>query len=342
MAEVTKSFRHQKKKNGNKNNFFNDKHWLCDTPAHIRVNAIKEAVKNRKACFTHLRNENIKKFNISYKTKHNQITKGWTIEFDKTNVFKDKDKLYIYKTKLGEIKYFSTKQLHKLIPNKNPEHDVKLQKDRYGDYYLILVNDAMSKNPPGSHIDVTSCDPGVSCYLATYSPNGKANMIASHYDRSLLQKLYKLDNMISILSRAKKLNKLKLRDKILHLRKKIQNQKNELHNQTNNMLTKNGSLIIYPKLPVVKMTLKAKRQLRTKTVRGMLGLGHGMALDKLKTKCLERGVALMIPNESYTTKTCPKCGIFNKCKNDRTYSCGCGHNVNRDLHGAQNIFLKCC
>lgn len=331
------------KKQGKKgiNNFFNNKEWLLDCPAHIRVNAVKEAVKNRKSCFTNKSNGNIDKFNMGFKTKRYSIMNGWTIEFDKINVIKNENKLYIYKRKLGEIRYYNKKQLHKLIPDKNPHHDVKLQKDRYGDYYLILVNETKSLSPSILHENVISCDPGVSCYLATYSPNGIGKMIASHYDRTLLQKLYKLDNLISNCKRAKKLSKLKLREKILCLRKKISNQKNELHDQTNNFLTKESSLIIYPKLPVVKMTLKAKRQLTTKTVRSMLGLGHGSALEKLKQKCLQRGVVMMMPDESYTTKTCSRCGKFNKCKNDRIYRCECGNNVNRDLHGAQNILLKC-
>lgn len=58
----------------------------------------------------------------------------------------------------------------------------------------------------------------------------------------------------------------------------------------------------------------------------MLRLGYGMALDKLKIKCIERGVTLMILSKAYT-----EYGSFYKCNNDRIYHCNCGHDINRDL-----------
>lgn len=119
------------------------------------------------------------------------------------------------------------------------------------------------------------------------------------------------------------------------------NYKNELHHQTNNFICNYSTLIIYPKLDSKNLTLKCERKLRTKTARALLNLGHGKALELLKTKVMERSCQLMIPTEAYTTQTCFKCGILNKCGVNRIYKCSCGYSAERDLHGSQNVLLSC-
>lgn len=152
----------QKKRSGSINNYFDNKPWLGDTPPHIRVNAVKEAVKNRKAAFTNLRNGNIQHFDLGFKTKKSQKSNGWVIEFDKSNVKRKRDALHMFPKKLGEMRYRSRKQLHKFMPNERPEHDVKIIRDRYGDYYLVLAVTKEVKPLKKEHTRVTSCDPGVS------------------------------------------------------------------------------------------------------------------------------------------------------------------------------------
>ena len=57
----------------------------------------------------------------------------------------------------------------------------------------------------------------------------------------------------------------------------------------------------------------------------------------LKYKGEEVGIEVVEVNEAYTTKTCPRCGNFNRPKN-RNYSCDyCGMRCHRDVVGAYNI-----
>ena len=116
--------------------------------------------------------------------------------------------------------------------------------------------------------------------------------------------------------------------------------KSELHNQVNNFLTKNTTLLLYPKLDSKKLVQTQSRVLTTKVARLLMNLGHGAALYKLRFKCEERGVHLIVPSEAYTTKTCI-CGAQNDIGSSKLYTCShCGYKMDRDLHGAQNVMLR--
>jgi len=50
----------------------------------------------------------------------------------------------------------------------------------------------------------------------------------------------------------------------------------------------------------------------------------------------------MIVDESYTSKTCTKCGEQNKnLGSSKHFKCSkCGLEIDRDINGARNIYLK--
>ena len=320
------------------NTFFNNKKWLLDTPKSVRLSAVKEVIKNRKACFTKKKKGNINTFFLRFKSRKKELKEGWSIGIEKNNVFKEDNKLSIFPDFLGDIKYGRTKQLHKLIPGDKPAADPRIQKDAFGDYYMNVVLEVNIKKPPKVHTNVRSYDPGCKIYLAGYSPCGKADIIGKGCDDKVLEFLYELDDLYSLKSSSGSdpgLNK-----KIIQVRKRLFNYKKELRHQVNNFVVKSSTLILYPKLDTQKLTLKETRQLRTKTVRQMLNLGHCTAYEQLKFKCLEHGCKLLTVSEAYTTKTCPCCGELQACNNDRIYKCPCGYKAERDLNGAQNILLR--
>ncbi len=333
-----------KTRKGTTNTFFSDKAWLLKTPKSIRLESVKEVCKNRKSCFKNIENGNIDSFNIRFKTKRREKQNGWTIGLEKNNVVRKENNLFIFPNILGEIRYASTKQLRKLIPNSKPECDPKIQKDRYGDYYLILSRKLKVKKDNRNEYDsVVSVDRGVKIFAACYDPKGTACLYGKDVDKVLLDMLEELDELISL--RDKITDNVNYRRRIdLRIRRKrrrIMNYKKELHNQFNNYLTKNYSLILCPKLDTQKLTLKERRTLKTKTVRAMLNLGHCSAHDKLIEKCKERNVTMLSPSEAYTTKTCPCCGKQKACTNERIRICySCNYRAERDLNGALNILLR--
>jgi len=324
------------------NTFFNNKKWLLDCPKAIRLSAVKEATKNRKACFTNLRNGNIDKFWLQFKSKKKERLSGWTLGVEKNNVFKTGDKLEIFPKMLGDVKYGRRKQLHKLIEGNHPAADPKIQKDRFGDYYLVVVLEVKTKKPPKVHKTVKSYDPGCNIYATRYDPTGQADLIGKGCNDTILEMLYHLDDLISLKEHndGLRIDSKELREKIIRVRKKIYYYKKELHHQVNNLVVKGSTLILYPKLDTQKLTLKENRQLRTKTVRQMLNLGHCEAFEQLKYKCFEHGCELLEVSEAYTTKTCPCCGSMVTCSNQRIFNCNCGFKAERDLNGAENILLR--
>ena len=333
-----------KTNDGRVNTFFNNKPWLSETPKSVRLQAVKEVCQNRKSCFTNKKNGNIEKFNIQYKSKKKEKQNGWSIGIEKNNVMRKEDKLFIFPRILGEMRISSKKQLKKLIPGDKPCCDPRIQRNRYGEYYLLasIKQNRLKENKKESE-NIVSIDRGVKIFATCYDPRGKAIMYGKDVDKQFLDMLETLDDLIStrdVLPRKDK-TRQKLDRRICSLRKKIMNCKNELHNQFNNFVTKHYTMIICPKLDTQKLSLKERRQLRTKTVRSMLNLGHCNAHNKLIDKCRERGVEMLSPSEAYTSKTCPSCGDVKQCTNSRLKVCQkCNYIAERDLNGALNILLR--
>ena len=63
---------------------------------------------------------------------------------------------------------------------------------------------------------------------------------------------------------------------------------------------------------------------------------------KSKFKCKEYKRKLILVNESFTSKTCTKCGnLKNDLGSSKVYNCkNCGISIDRDHNGARNILLK--
>ena len=323
------------------NNFYFNKPWLKECPSAIRKNAIFQAHSNLQANFTNLRNGNIKKFNNPFRTKKREKQNGWSLGLERLNISKDCDKLYIFKTILGEMKYFNTKQLHKLMPYIHPEMDCKVQKDEFGDYYLVIPYKVYVKDKPTKFLNPVSIDPGVRKFITTYAPNNQESYIfGDRWATDVMSKLVTLDSMYSDYNNmSKSKEKRILKDKIRKLRKRIHYYKIEMRNKVANIITKEYDLILMPKLDIKSLSAKTTRRLKTKTVRMLLNARHAEFFKHLKNKALEQGVKFLQVREEYTSQTCPCCGCLNKC--DELYKCrNCEFCQDRDVVGALNILLK--
>jgi transposase len=317
------------------NTFFFNKPWLETCPATVRKESIFEAESNLKSCYSNLKSKNIKHFEAPFKTKHKEKTKGWTISIEKQYIHKDDNQLSILD--LETLKYHGIKQLQKLIPNNRPDNDCKIQKDAYGDYYLIIPYERKIKNPPIISKNPVSIDPGVRKFLTTFAPNSKESFIMGNRSNTeLMSILIALDKLYASYAKIKD---KKVKEKINRLRKRLCNLKIEIRNQCANFLSKRYDLILMPKLDVKQLILKANRRLKTKTVRQMLSAGHSGFFKFLKEKCEENGCQFLHVREEYTSQTCPCCGCLNKC--NEIYKCRkCDYFQDRDLTGALNIMLK--
>lgn len=258
---------------------------------------------------------------------------------EKKSVQKQGDKLYIFEKKLGEMRYCSRKQLHKLIPREKPDMDCRIQKTAFNEYFLVL-SIPVSIHSPRPTKSIASIDPGVRKPLTSYSPDKEeAFMFGKGFSKDLMALFIQLDNMYSQYSKLHGTEKQELLKKIKRLRKRIFYLKKEFRDQVTHFLAIRYDAVLMPKLNTKDLSLANKRTLKTKVVRQMLGLSHSLIFQRLKEKCEELGCVFLEVVEHYTSQTCLACGCLNKC--GETYHCQqCGFTADRDLLGSANILMK--
>ena len=330
------------------NPFFKNREWLLRCPKSVRQSAIKAALANVKACFSNLKAGNIKKFSAPFRTKKTELERGWAVEMDQNNVSRDDDNLYIFKDIMGSMRYFGSKQLKKLMPDSHPSHDPKIQKSRFGEYFLVLSVEArnrrMERKP--AHPDkgaAASIDPGVRKTLVTYSPENEESFSIGKGQATQLVKLLMVhDKLRSRLDTDKDISskqKVQIKKQMVRIRMRVFYLKKEFRDQTCNFLAARYNLLLVPKLDTGAMTISAGRKLTTKVARQMLTLSHSTLFTRLKEKCDEYGTTFLPVKEHYTSQTCLWCSCLNKC--GETYQCKrCKFICDRDIVGSAGIFLK--
>lgn len=318
------------------NKWIEERTWLLQTPKVIRQQAVFEAAKNFKACFTSKSNGHIDSFKVGHKTKRNEAMRGWTLGVERQLQAKSVDgakkDLRILPEFLGSMRFYS-----KLPFDSKPAQDCFLHRDSTGSHYLMVPVTVDVKKPEAT--GTISLDPGVRKFLTGYSPDGGHGFfVGKETSATIMSILRSIDTVCSALSN-KTLDhqaRRRLRKKKLHLYRAFKNIRDDFHFKLANMLTKQYSTIVLPHLA----TKQLSQQLKAKTSREMLAQSHGLFLQRLNDKCEERGVFLASPTEHYTSKTCGSCGRLNAVGSSEVFSCRCGYVADRDLNAARNIYIK--
>ena len=314
-----------------KNNpFFDDKEWLLETPKAVRQQAVFEACKSYKTCFSNLKAKNIKRFKMRYKSKK---TKTWTIGIEravkKGQTTKTVDILPSF---LGNVRHYGD-----LPFDGGPTADCSIHKDVRGRHFLQVPLKKQVKRAVYDEKPVVALDPGVRKFLTGFRSDAMAFTLGENFASKLMTILKYIDIIDSQMKAASCKQRQRLRKKKMHLYGKYKDLRDEFHWKVINWLTSDHSLILIPHL----QTQKLSQSSRTKGNREMLAVGHYTFLEKLKCKCKERNVGLMIVDEAYTTKTCGCCGSLVNVGSSETFCCSsCTYSADRDVNGARNILLK--
>lgn len=223
------------------------------------------------------------------------------------------------------------------LKNDIKKHDCKIHFDgKY--YYLISPYEKAIK--PKKETSWCSIDPGVRKFLTCYSfEKDTVNIIGDRASSKLHKNLIALDKTIS--ENSLKPSK-KLHNKKIYLLNKIKNLQQELHRKTSKFLCDNYTDIIIPKLTKENDIINSKKcKLKTKTVRQMTVLGHCKFIEMLKTKAKSyENTQIHDITEEYTSQTCISCSKRTKTSLE-TFKCKhCFHEIDRDVMGSINIFLK--
>ena len=311
------------------NDFFEQKQWLLKTPKSIRQQAVFEAVKNFKSAFSNLRNKNIEKFKVRFKTLKHQRENGYVLGIEKAVKFKD-GVLSILPETIGNVRFFEKPPIDKV-----PEAECSIQRDKYNDFWLLVpVYKAVKSSlyaPP------VAIDPGVRTPMSYYSPNGNSGLLGDE----MKKRIDDIKGRVSTIDRRISKADPALRKKLLYHRRRLYRKythvRDDCHWKLINDLTNEYGGVILPHLKTSRLC----GMLKSKTNREMFGISHFILKERMSQKCEEKGAMFASPTEEYTSKTCGNCGMLNhKLGSSEVFRCPCGLVCHRDLHAARNIYMK--
>lgn len=318
--------------------------WVMDTPQCIRKGAIRDLDKALTECISRIKEGSLKRFQLNFCSRKKtsqpsleivQSDKGGAIRIveGKLSIFPK------FKTKsgkrLGTIK-LSKRQLRRDEQRLVFDHDCRL-KLYNGAWYLMVPATIREKKIQPTR-SVCALDPGVRTFQTLYSPEG---VVKFQQNMERIDQLHdKIDQLKSLrVTTSDHKTCVRYRRDYLRAYRRLGWLIDELHYSTIHEL-KQYRHVLLPRFDSQEMV--QSRKLDKKTKRRMMALQHYRFRQRLEDYVdINPEFKLYIVNESYTTKTCTRCGILNDVGSNSTYHClECGLWIDRDVNGARNILLK--
>ena len=311
--------------------------FLLDTPKHVRDGACKDLETAYKANFARMKTKPTHRFDIRFRCKKDTQS----IVIPKASVrVADGGGILIYPRKhsAAPIRTTSRQRFSEI------QHDCRLSRDRTGRWILYVPTEVetFAEITENQGDRICSVDPGVRTFATTWSPRGEAFKIGDGDATRFARHLIHMDGLIGEASKAKGKRGRRLRKALARMRQRHENLMRDFHCQVANYLVKRYDVILLPHFDSKAMASRARRKLTTRTVRSMMGLGHGVFRQRLSDAASRRGVTVTECTEEYTSKTCSRCGwIHPTLGGAKTFKCkACDLRIDRDLQGAFNIYLK--
>jgi IS605 OrfB family transposase len=293
-------------------------------PIHTLDNAIKDVCIAYKSAISNYKNKNINKFKLRY-IKETKKIKTLVIEahsFSKTN------------------NTFCSKILGKNIKTednyniKGIEYDCRLQKNKNKYFLFVPIEKQVIKKTKRNTCGV---DLGIRTFATCYTTQKvtKIGNYDTHKIKILLTAIDKINN-------NKNLSK-KIISRATNKRyEKIRNYVADLHWKTAKYLCKNNNGLIIGEISTKSIVSNEKSKLNDMTKRVAYQLSFYKFFERIKSKAEEYGIICKIMDESYTSKTCSKCGnIKQDLGSDEVYECKkCKMTIDRDINAARNILIK--
>lgn len=301
--------------------------WSKIIPSHLIDYAIKEASQSFSDCMSALKKLN-RKFNLQYKSKKNSIKE--TIHIEKCYFSKNLNT--IFKKLLGP--HIKSSEDFRNIKKKDSSLTYNRKLDEW--YLNINYEDKTYNMHNNNKIKDVALDQGEKIFMVAYSPN-RVYKIGTDASDKLYKKAKEVDIILSKISKVKNNKEKKSLKRAFYKKiKKIKNMRDDLHWKVINFLTERYNRIILP----IFNTSRMVKTLNHLVSRKIYTLSFFKFKERMIYKCKERNINLLIGTEEYTTKTCTNCGKLNNVSG-RIYKCkNCNLNINRDINGARNIYLK--
>ena len=325
---------------------YNYPQWMQQIkfPSHLIDLSIKEATIAYKSNLEKFKKYKIP-FKLTLKTKKDKIQ---TLNLEKKMISTKKNGLFIMlKDDTNQFIFRNLKTSCKFNKYKNICDSSISWNIRTNEFFMNLnfIDDKHINENILLNKKICSIDPGLKTFLTIYDDNS-INKIGI----GIRNKINKICEEIDIITSKinKKVNKKykynhnKRRNlrKALHRKiKYLNNIREELHNKSIKYLCDNYGKIIIPPFETQKMV---KNNLNSKLSRNLMSIAYYKFLTKLKSRCVEYDIELVIRPEYYTSKTCGCCGnIKTNLSNNDVYKCNqCNLIIDRDSNGARNILLR--
>jgi len=326
--------------------------YLLDCPKEIRDGAINDLVGAYKINIDKRKNNPHFKYDIKFRSrKENQsiYIGADSAKFKKpeSKHMKDwnKGQFKIYPSKLLSIIKFYTRKRDKNNVN-IPKYDCRLSMNQLGEIYLHIpqFREVRCDNQAPDNSKIASIDPGVRTFLTIYSSQvGVAYKLGDNDIGRIMRLGYWLDKLISKLSSVKKHSqRRRVKRAILRHRQRIKHIVDEVHWKCIKFLVNNFSTIYLPKYNTSQMVLRKSRKINSKAVRMMLSWRFYEFKQRLVQQAELANVNIIHCTEEYTSKTCGQChAVKTNLGSSKKFICNkCNIQLDRDLNGARNIFIK--
>ena len=291
-----------------------------DIYKHTTDNAIFDVVKAYKTGFANLKGKNIKFFRLRYKKASSPrkiiVLEPTTFNDDGTGLRK--------------------KALYDLKPSEiiRTSHDVRLGYCTRTKQYTLHVPCEKKNKVVLKRNKQCSLDPGIRTFQTIYSDSGTCVKACSN--------LSKIQNSLDKIDKANTFRDTRKYKKCTgRLYDKIRNRIADLHWKTAKYLCTNYDNIYIGKLST-KSIVGSDSVLIKRSKRLCYALSHYLFRQRLLSKAEEYNTIVHECDESYTTKTCGKCGEQNdNVGSSKIFRCPCCNFVlDRDVNGARNIMIK--
>ena len=212
-----------------------------------------------------------------------------------------------------------------------------------GKYYIhlpVYENTTLHALDDTSKRDVVALDPGVRTFMSAYDPDGYCFEWA-HHDNMRLRRLQeacrRLQSMMDQSSKGRRRKLQKAQDRI---RDKLSHLVDDTQFKLIRFLTKTYKHVLLPSFQSKQMM---QLKLNKKTKQELQLWRHYTFRQRLIARAKLVGCHIHIVDEHYTSRTCTACGYLNAKDTKKSKRChNCQHEVDRDINGARNVFLKTC
>jgi putative transposase len=215
-----------------------------------------------------------------------------------------------------------------------------------GLYLAISYEDGLeSKSYHKDHS--VGVDPGEIHTLAVFRKDGESLIVTGRKARAIHRlrnkKLADIQRLQSKCKKGSRQWKKYQKAKRYLLSKSEKQLRDALHKTTKNFvdwcIEHSVSDVHIGNVEGVHRNTRKKKRVHRKQAQKLSNWSFGKVKKYLTYKLKQQGIKLHLIDESYTSQTCPVCSKRNKTSS-RNYSCECGYEEHRDIHGARNILSK--